>query len=166
MTMLLSNLCDKGRSQRANLRYRGLIDRIHADGHSVENYQFPLIADDRRAGSTLLQRLLGLVDVQTDREVWMLYASVLPGIGPGLLWNYAPEAAAIAAGTTCGGPDIPGHPQVTALNWEAFSRDLHLAHHWSDDLYIHSSEGCVRQGFLERLRSFDWSQSTEAPRGA
>ena len=47
----------------------------------VENYQFPLIADERQAGSTVLQRL-ALVDVETDREVWSWrWRACLPGCG-------------------------------------------------------------------------------------
>lgn len=165
--LLLPRLRNWERPRRARAAYTTLVDRIHADGYPVENYQFPLIADERWAGSTLLQRLLGLVDVRTDREVWMLYTSVFPGgIGPGLLWTYGPQAPAVGVGSTGGGPDIPGHPEVPALDWEAFARDLRLARRWSDDLLIHSLEGCVRQGFLERLRSFDWNQQATPPRTA
>jgi hypothetical protein len=89
----------------------------------------------------------------------MLYTSVLPGIGPGILWTYAPKAQAAGVGSTGGGPDIPGHPQVPALDWDELARDLRLARHWCDDLLIHSLEGYVQQGFLERLRSFDWDQA-------
>jgi hypothetical protein len=60
----------------------------------VENYQFPLIADERQTGSTLLQRL-SLVDVATDREVWMLYSSLMRALGPGLIWAYGYQAPAI-----------------------------------------------------------------------
>jgi hypothetical protein len=161
---LLPRLFDGGRPRRARAAYSALVARIRADGYRVENYQFPLIADERRAGSTLLQRLLGLVDVRTDREVWMLYTSVLPGIGPGLLWTYGAEAEAIGVGSTGGGPDIPGHPQVPALDWEALSRDLRLARHWRDDLLIHSLEGCVEQGFLHRLRTLEWDRPEPVPR--
>jgi hypothetical protein len=159
VSMLLPRLRDRDRPRRAQAAYAALVDRIRADEYTVENYQFPIIADERRAGSTLLQRLLGLVDVATDREVWMLYTSVLPGIGPGILWTYAPKAQAAGVGSTGGGPDIPGHPQVPALDWDELARDLRLARHWCDDLLIHSLEGCVQQGFLERLRSFDWDQA-------
>ena len=154
--MLLPRLADSEWSRRAKAAYTALIDRIHADGYSVENYQFPLIADERRAGSTLLQRLMGLVDVKTDREVWMQYNSFVPTLGPGLLWSYGPEAQALAVGTTGGGPDVPGHPQFSPLSWEEFARDLRLARCWSDDLFVHNLEGCVWQGYLGRLRSFDW----------
>jgi hypothetical protein len=79
---LVPRLLDRARSARSKVAYRALVERIRADGWRVENYQFPMIADERRAGSTLLQRL-ALVDVTTDREVWMLYSSFLPELGPG-----------------------------------------------------------------------------------
>jgi hypothetical protein len=152
--MLVPRLFDPDRPARAKAAYRALVEQIRADGWRVENYQFPLIADERRAGSTTLQRL-ALVDVPTDREVWMLYSSFMRSLGPGLIWAYGPEAPAIAVGTTGGGPDIPGSPQMPALNWEQLAGDLRLARHFCDQLLIHSLEGCVWQGFLPRLRSFE-----------
>lgn len=128
-------------------------------------YQFPLIADERRADSTLLQRL-ALVDVRTDREVWMIYSSFVRALGPGLIWSYGPEAASIGVGTTGGGPDIPGSPQMPSLSWAELARDLRLACRWSDHLLIHSLEGCVWQGFLGQLRSFDWAGPSGPPSGA
>jgi hypothetical protein len=160
--MLLPRLWDQGRPERSRAAYRELVDRIRADGWTVENYQFPLIADERRAGSTLLQRL-ALVDVRTDREVWMIYSSFMRALGPGLIWDYGPEASAIGVGTTGGGPDIPGSPQMPSLSWEELARDLRLARHWCDQILIHSLEGCVRQGFLGRLCSFDWDDTTAPP---
>jgi hypothetical protein len=115
--MLAPRLLDGARPARAKAAYRALVEQIRADGWRVENYQFPLIADERRAGSTVLQRL-ALVDVTTDREVWMLYSSFLRAFGPGLIWAYGPEAPVIAVGTTGGGPDIPGSPQMPSLNWQ------------------------------------------------
>jgi hypothetical protein len=155
--MLMRRLRDGEQPARAQAAYAALVERIHRDGWNVENYQFPLLAEERRAGATLLQRLLGLVDVRTDREVWMLYTSFARRVGPGLLWSYGREADAIAVGTTGGGPDIPGHPQMPALSWDELARDLRLARHWSDEIYVHSLEGCAWNGYLERLRSFDWS---------
>jgi hypothetical protein len=164
--LLAPRLADTKRPQQARAAYAALVDQIRADGWSVENYQFPFITDERRAGSTLLQRLLGLVDVRTDREVWMLYSSFVRGLGPGMIWSYGPQAQAVAVGSTGGGPDIPGSPQVPALDWQEFARDLRLARHWCDELYIHSLEGSVQQGFLERLRAFDWAQAVTPPQGA
>jgi hypothetical protein len=161
VTMLAPRLLDRARPARSKAAYQLLVERIRADGWRVENYQFPPIADERRAGSTLLQRL-ALVDVATDLEVWMLYSSFLRTLGPGLIWAYGPEAPSIAVGTTGGGPDIPGSPQMPALNWEELARDLRLAWHFCDQILIHSLEGCVWQDFLPRLRSFEWAD-TEGP---
>jgi hypothetical protein len=163
--MLVRRLGRTEQVERARMLYSGLIDQMHSDGYRVENYQFPIMADERRARSTLLQRLLGIVDVTTDREVWMLYTSFMRGIGPAMVWTYAEEAPAIAVGTTGGGPDIPGHPQMPVLSWDELARDLRLAVRWCDDIYIHSLEGCVWQGFLPRLRSFDWRAATDPPGG-
>jgi hypothetical protein len=163
--MLLPRLFDRERPARSRAAYRELVDRIHTDGWTVENYQFPLIADERRAGSTLLQRL-ALVDVATDREVWMIYSSFMRALGPSLIWSYGPEASAIGVGTTGGGPDIPGSPQMPSLSWEELARDLCLAGHWCDQILIHSLEGCVWQDYLGRLRSFDWADTAAPPQRA
>jgi hypothetical protein len=160
--MLVPRLFNRSLPERSRGAYRELVDRIRADGWTVENYQFPLIADERQAGSTLLQRL-ALVDVTTDREVWMIYSSFMRGLGPGLIWNYGPEASAIGVGTTGGGPVIPGSPQLPVLSWDELARDLRLAGHWCDQILIHSLEGCVRQGFLGRLVSFDWTGTPKPP---
>jgi len=162
--MLLPRLFDRARPERSRAAYAELVDAIRADGWTAENYQFPLIADERRAGSTLLQRL-ALVDVRTDREVWMIYSSFMRALGPGLIWSYGPEASAIGVGTTGGGPDIPGQPQMPSLSWEELARDLRLARRWSDQILIHSLEGCVWHGFLGRLRSFDWAAAAGPPAG-
>jgi len=65
--MLAPRLLDRRRARQPRAEYAALVDRIRSEGWKVENYQFPLIADERRVGSTLLQRL-ALVDVATDRE--------------------------------------------------------------------------------------------------
>jgi hypothetical protein len=163
---LLRRLRDHQRVARAQAAYAALVDQIHADGWPVENYQFPFIADERRTGSTLLQRLMGLVDVGTDREVWMQYTSFVGPLGPGILWSYGPESDAIAVGTTGGGPGIPSQPQFTPLRWEELARDLRLAYRWTDQLYIHSLEGCVWNGYLTRLRSLDWTPASTPPETA
>ena len=164
--MLLPRILQRDRPRRAAVAYAGLVARIRADGWQVENYQFPLIADERRAGSDLLQRLAGLVEVSTDREVWMLYSSFLRSVGPGMIWSYGPEASAIAVGSTGGAPDIPGHPQVPSLGWDELERDLLLASRFCDDLYIHSLEGCVEHGFFERISSIGWEEQAGPPDSA
>jgi len=135
---LLLRLLDREGPARAAQAYREFVGEIRSDGWLVENYQFPLVADEHRARSSGLERLFGLVDVSTDREVWMLYSSFLRRLGPGFIWDYGLEAAAIAVGSTGGGPDIPGQPQVPALSYDELSRDLRLAARWTDQVYVHS----------------------------
>jgi hypothetical protein len=50
-----------------------------------------------------------------------------PSIGLGLLWTYGAEADAISVGSTGVSPDIPGHPQVRALDWDSSAPDLRMA---------------------------------------
>ena len=152
--------------RRARTAYRALVSLIHASGYPVESYQYPLIADERRVGSTVLQRLAGVVDVSVDREVLMLYTSLLRPNGVGILASYAPEAQAIGLGVTGGGVVEPGLPTREPLTWDEFSRDLRLAWMWCDDLYIFSLEGCVEQGFLDRLGTFDWDLPILTPDAA
>jgi hypothetical protein len=143
--------------------YRALIERMNGDGYAVESYQFPLLADERAAGSTLLQRLLGIVDVPVDREVFMLYSSFLGRLGAACLWSYAPEASGAGVGSTGGGVELGA--TLPVLAWPEFERDLRIAYRRSAEVFVFSLEGCVRQGFLSRLRAFDWDAPALAPEG-
>ena len=109
--MLLPRILQRDRPRRAAVAYAGLVARIRADGWQAENYQFPLIADERRAGSDLLQRLAGLVEVTTDREVWMLYSSFLRSVGPGMIWSYARRPARSRWAAPAGRLTFPGIPR-------------------------------------------------------
>jgi hypothetical protein len=142
--------------------YRDLVARFRADGYSVDSYVLPFVVDDRKVGSTLLQRVGGIVDVPADREVPMLYSSFVGSAGPGILWSYAPDFRSVAVGSTGGGVQIAGADKLF-LDWEGFSRDLRLARRWTEDVHVFSLEGCVRQGFLERLLTLDWSAPVQPP---
>ena len=80
-----------------------------------------------------------------------------------MLWSYGKEAQSIGVGTAGGGTEIPGVSALPTLDWAAFSRDLRLARRLTDDVHVFSLEGCVRQGFLERLADFDWSEPVAPP---
>jgi len=149
----------------AEAAYNALVRQIREDGYQVDSYQLPFIIDERIVGSTLLRRLAGLVDLSVDREVLMLYSSFFRPYGGALVWNYAPHGGAIGLGNTGGGVEIGGLAAVTPLSWEELSRDLRLARRWNDDIHIFSLEGCVRQGFLERLKTLNWDAPADAPAG-
>ncbi len=143
--------------RKAKETYKALVDLIHADGYMVDSYQFPSIFDERKSHTTLLQRATGMVDVPADREVAIIYSSFVRPYGPGFIWSYGDEAQAIALGSTGGGLDL-GPWEASPLRWEEFARDLRYAYVFTNDIHIFSLEGCVRQGFLGRLKEFNWDQ--------
>jgi len=157
---------DKQRVAGARRSYQALVELIHADGYPVESYQLPVINDERRARATVLQRTLGLVDLETEREVLMLYTSFLRPDGDAALWSYAPEADAVGVGVTGGGVDLPGGTAPEPLTWAEFTRDLRLCVMQGKPIHIFSLEGCVEQGFLSRLNTFDWGQPAPIPEKA
>jgi hypothetical protein len=145
------------RLEQARKLYRDLLKTIRSDSYRVDGYQLPLIVDERISKSTLLQKMIGLVDIPVDREVLMLYSSFLRPYGPGVIWSYGSNAEAIAVGSTGIGQDfnILNHRY---LSWEEFARDLRLAWVFTDDIYIYSLEGCLEHGYLSRLKNFEWDQ--------
>ncbi len=163
---IFRRLIDKARVTHAQRSYQALVNLIHADGYPVESYHLPLIVDERRARSTVLQRTLGMVDIQTEREVLMLYTSMLTSQGDAVLWSYAPEADSVGVGNTGGGVDLAGAIDLAPLTWEAFARDLRLCVMQEKPIHIFSLEGCVEQGFLSKLNTFYWDKPAAIPEGA
>ena len=161
---LLRNGFDRARVARAQAIYATLITQMRLDGYRVESYQLPFIVDERLAESQLLQRLFGIVDVPSDREVLMVYTSFMRSAGLGMLWSYARDALAfgggVAVGSTGGGVEIDQPP---ALTWTELVRDLRLARQWSDEIFVFSLEGCVERGYLERLVGLDWDVTINLP---
>jgi len=142
---------------RAEAAFAALVEEIHGSGRSVETYQVPLLLDERRAGSTLVRRTLGLVDVKADLDVPMLYSSYL---GRNLAVSYMAEAGAIALGVTGGGvAAAEDAARGRTLGWPELARELRWAAVHADELYVFSLEGCVEQGMLEPLLAFDWSRA-------
>ena len=159
-TMLLWRSVDVQRMRRAERAYSALIANMRAQGYFVQTYQLPILPIERQAHSSLLDRLLGTVDVRSDQEVLMLYTSYAPPpIGAAIIWKLGPDAQAIAIGVTDGDPRA--NPAV--LNWSRFSRDLIVAGHFSHLISVYDLEGCVRQGFLSRLKTMNWNQSVTIP---
>lgn len=159
LPVMLQRYLDVRRLLRAKYAFQQLVDHMRADGFMVESYHLPLIADDRKARATVVQRLLGVVDVDVDRDVLMLYASFFRPHGEAILSSYAAQTNVVGVGSTGGGVQIDGVITVAPLRWEEFSQSLKLSHAAGKPIFIFSLEGCVQQGFLTRLVDFDW----EAP---
>lgn len=146
---------------RAREAYAGLILQMQSAGYLVETYQFPFIADERKANSTLLERLFGIVDVRGNREVLMLYTSFNHTMDSAIIWKYGPEAQVVAVGSTESDPKSDA--EFPPLGWDEFSRDLIVASHFSGTVGVYSLEGCVHRGFLPRLKSMTWNQTVAIP---
>ena len=142
--------------------YHDLVATIRFDGYAVHTYQYPLVVDDRRAATTLIQRALNVVDLLSDVEVLLCYSSTLAqtplhsDLGGALIAEYGIHADSIGVGITGGGSADDG-PPPRPLTWPAFARDLRLAAAYTDLVHVFSLEGCVMQGYLEHLPGFDWS---------
>ena len=160
----LRRYLSKDSLKKASLAYRKLAVSVKDDGYFLEAYHFPFILDDRNVGSTVAQRLGGLVDVPVDREVLMLYSSLYQPLGNKILWSYAAEAQAIGIGITGGGVVIKGVKPPRTLTWDEFATDLRLGWQSGKPVYIFSLEGCVEQNFLPRLVTFDPSGEVNLPK--
>ena len=125
--LLVRRYFQGARVARAKAAYAALIARIHADGYRVDTYQMPLIAAERDADSTVLQRVLGIVDVRGDAEALMLYTNMARVVGAGMIWELGPGAQAISVGSTAPDPNTP------PLTWDEFARPSRCESLYRDD---------------------------------
>lgn len=147
----------------AHAAYSDLIAEMHHADYEVHAYQLPVVADDRRAGTTLLQRALDIVELPADVEVLTCYSS-LPferlsnDFGGALVASYGASSDGVAIGSTGGGATLDGDTEtLPPLSWEALERDLLLAARHADTIYIFSLEGSVERGLLPRIVSLNWT---------
>lgn len=158
---LLRRSINRGRIVSARKVYSTIINQIRSRGFPVQIYQMPYIPAERSAHSSLPDRMLGTVDVGGDQDYLMLYTSFARPIGAGMIWFLGRHAQAIAIGST-DGDKSPGTADGP-LDWNEFSRDLILASHFTRQIGVYDLEGCVRQGFLHKLTTMNWSQSVVVP---
>ncbi|MES9898617.1 MAG: hypothetical protein ABW148_06305 [Sedimenticola sp.] len=143
--------------------YQSLVTQMRSDGYHVHAYEFPFMVDEHHAGSSILRRLFGVSAAPSDQRVLMLYTSFFRPFGPAFLWSYAVDVDSVAVGITGGGVEIEGVHHPASLSWDELSRDLRLALRRCDDIHIFSLEGCIEQGYFERLHDFDWEQPVKVP---
>lgn len=136
---------------RARAAYAALIAHIQSQGYPVQTYQMPFIIHGRREHTTLFERLFGVVDVRGNLEVIMIYTSFRPSLDSAMIWELGPDAQAIVVGT------------VPPLDWDAFSRDLIVASHFTRIVGVYDLEGVLQEGFLPRLVAMNWAQSIVIP---
>lgn len=163
LRLMLHRAFDSGRVQHAREAYAELIRHMQSRGYLVQTYQLAFIADERKAHTTLLERLFGIVDVRGNEEVLMLYSSFNPEVGAGLIWQYGSDSQMIAVGSTARSGVPKMDAKFPALSWTEFSRDLIVARHFSKRVGVYSLEGCVQQGSMPRLKTIDWQQNIMIP---
>ena len=98
---------------------------------------------ERRAHTTLFERLLGIVDVRGDDESVMIFSGFNRSVGAALIWALGPDAQSITIG--CGA--LNGN----ALSWDEFSRDLIVASHFSAIVGVHNLGGCAAAWLSSRI---------------
>jgi hypothetical protein len=149
----------------ARAAYAEMIGAIRHDGYEVHTYQMPFVADDRRAGTTVVQRALDIMDLPADVDVLMC-SSCVPSerldddLGGALIASYGPSADAIGVGSA--GED---DARVTRLPWPALRRDLLLAARHTDTIYVFSLEDCAERDLLDRIAALDWNAPARAEPG-
>jgi hypothetical protein len=149
--------------KRRETDLRALITNIRADGYAVETYNFPFIIEEREADSNFISKIFGTPPLESDREVLMLYSSFQKKNGDAFLWSYAPRAEGIGLGSTGGGVELEDGEPLKTMNWSDLHRDLLIAKSFNQHIYLFSLEGCVQNGYLERLVNFDWDEAIEFP---
>jgi hypothetical protein len=159
--LTLSRYFGYARVYRARKASAEIIRQLQHDGYPVQTYQLPFIVAERSVHVTLLERLLGIVDVRGNQEAWMIYSSLARGGGTGMIFRLGPNAQAIVIGVTEANPKAG--PAGIPLPWIEFSRDLIVASHFTQTVGVYNLEGSVQQDFLARLKTMDWSQSALVP---
>jgi hypothetical protein len=135
--------------------YQKLISTMKADGYVVESYIIPFLLEERAKKTTSLQKLLGILDIETDKEIPMLYTS---GMGnPAIIPLYHTDKMPIALGSTGGGVKIEDF-ELASLTWDQLERDLIIASGLTDEIVIFCLETSVQKGFLVKIKNLDFNQ--------
>jgi hypothetical protein len=135
--------------------YRELLSVMKADGFQVESYIIPLIFKEREKNTSSFQKLLGILDVRTEKEIPMMYTSVVNN--PGIIPFYHRLNMPIGLGSTGGGVKIEGI-EAPAISWENLERDLLIASKLTGEIFIFCLETSVKRGFLPEIRDLDFTR--------
>jgi hypothetical protein len=161
VTTFVPNAFDSERMQRAQEAYSALIQHIQSQGYPVETYTLPYGPVEQMVHTTVVDRMLGTVDVKGDENDLMIYTSYARPVGSAIILDLGPDAQGIIVGITDGPP--PAGSGFGPLDWDEFSSDLIVASHLTHHVGVYNLEGCVQQGFLLRLRTLDWGRTLVIP---
>jgi hypothetical protein len=150
---VLGRLYDKEEYLEAKRQYGKLIDVIRKDGFPIESYYVPVVRYETERGHTALQQATRFMDLQTDKDIPMLYTSFM-GNPYGVLKDLAIDKNLryVAIGSTGGGFD----PSLPSMTWDNLAYDLRLASKTAKEIHIFCLEASVQKGFIPRLVDFDY----------
>jgi hypothetical protein len=160
-TTMLHNSLNGKRIERAQESYSALIRQIQSQGYRVETYTLPYGPVERNLHTTLIDRMLGTVDVRGSENDVMIYTSYARPAGSAIILDLGPYSQGIVVGITDG--LSPAGSGYGPLDWDEFSSDLLVASHFAHHIGVYNLEGCVRHGYLPRLETMDWGGSVIVP---
>jgi hypothetical protein len=148
-------LYDNESLKKGKEQYQQLISRMKSDGYTVESYLISVIYEERAKNISSGQKLMGIVDIKTDKEIPMLYSSMMNN--PGNIPLYLQKNMPVGLGSTGGGVKIEG-VELASLSWESLERDLLVASKLTGDIHIFCLETSVQKGFLTKIQHLDFDQ--------
>ena len=143
---------------KAKRVYQNLISQMQADGYKVTEFIYPFTLEAKSDTGEALQRLTGLLDLDTDYSVPMFFSnSFQDPLGPSLMISYGKEDRfdGIAIGSTGGEMELQQVEVPRPLSWAFLNRDMCLAAQFSDKLYVYTLEGCIEAGYFNKISSID-----------
>jgi hypothetical protein len=161
ITTFAPHAFDSDRMDRAQQAYSAMIRQIQSQGYPVKTYTLPYGPVEQMVHTTVLDRLLGTVDVKGDENDLMIYTSYARPVGSAIILDLGSGAQGIIVGITDGPP--PAGSGFGPLDWDEFSSDLIVASHFAHHLGVYNLEGCVQQGYLSRLRNLEWGRTVVIP---
>jgi hypothetical protein len=135
--------------------YQRLIAKMKSDGYVVESYIMSFIYVEREKKTTSVQKLLGIIDIEVDKEIPMAYTSAMGN--PAIIPLSHRENMPIALGSTGGGVKIEGI-ELASLTWDELERDLLIASKLTHEVHIFCLESSVQKGFLIKIKNLDFEQ--------
>jgi len=140
----------------AKLIYEDLIGKMKADGYTVESYILSFLYEEREKKTSSVQKALGIVDIEVDKEIPMAYTSAMGN--PAIIQLAHRENMPIALGSTGGGVKIEGI-ELASLNWDELERDLIIASKLTNEIHIFCLETSFQKGFLPKIQNIDFTQA-------
>ncbi len=150
---LIGRLYAKDEFLASKKQYEKLIATMKKDGFRVESYYIPVIKYETAKGRTAIQQVSRFMDLQTDKDIPMLYTSLMGNpYGTLKLLAIDDNLKSVALGSTGGGFD----PSLNSMKWDDLAYDLRLASKTANELHIFCLEAAVEKGFIPRLIDFDY----------